>query len=266
MFEVVATQRSKGRSGFSPGLLALSAGFHAVVLLAASQIPTRAGPTLSGALPDETVTFLRLPRMQQTPVPGKQSAALTSRPATAPSARADRLWTEPPLPSPNPTRDIPPELPDVVPVAMMAGTFLPDGVDASAPDAPSALSWTAEALSLGGSARSRGRSTGELGDPSRISEHPTLLNEASMRRIWRTLYPDSLNKKGVEGQAVASFIINTDGSVDPASIYMISASHSHFRDATAMGLLELRFSPARQRGRIVRVRVKLPVQWRLNGW
>ncbi|CAN5861166.1 hypothetical protein BH23GEM5_BH23GEM5_25830 [soil metagenome] len=47
---------------------------------------------------------------------------------------------------------------------------------------------------------------------------------------------------------------------------MIFASHSHFRDATAMGLLELRFSPARQRGRIVRVRVKLPVQWRLNGW
>jgi TonB family protein len=132
--------------------------------------------------------------------------------------------------------------------------------------APRALGWTAEALSLIASRRAGDRSTGELGDPSRITIRPEILNEARMRRTWRSLYPDSLTSRGVEGEVVASFIVNTDGSVDPASIHMVSVSHPLFRDPTALGVLELRFSPARQRGRPVRVRVQLPIRWRLSGW
>lgn len=259
MFEVVAGRRSKGISGLSPGILSVSAGLHALLLLGASYIDPRAGPMLSGAPPDETVVYLRLPPVQKAAIPAARRAAASSKPAVRPAARADES-APPPLSSPVETLDIPAELAEIA--ALDAGSFLPVGTEPAAEFVPRALALMVEEKPTNASPPAK-RNAPVITDGSLLSAQPALLNGWKMRRTLRNLYSDSLNARGIEGQALVGFEIERDGKVDLSTFDLIYASHPEFAAAVLEGVKQLRFAPARLGGWPVRVRVHLPVRWKL---
>ncbi len=71
-------------------------------------------------------------------------------------------------------------------------------------------------------------------------------------------YPTAQRAAGVSGNVLAQFVVNTDGSVDSASIKVLVASDSVFAAAVRASLVVVRFSPARKGGAAVRQLVQQP--------
>ncbi len=71
-------------------------------------------------------------------------------------------------------------------------------------------------------------------------------------------YPTAQRAAGVAGTVLVQFVVNTDGSVDPASIKVLVASDSAFAAAVRVSLAVVRYSPARKGGAAVRQLVQQP--------
>lgn len=65
-------------------------------------------------------------------------------------------------------------------------------------------------------------------------------------------YPALLRARGVEGEAVLRFVVDTTGRVEPGSAVVLSADDPAFGAAVLRVLPRLRFTPARVGGRAVR--------------
>jgi len=75
------------------------------------------------------------------------------------------------------------------------------------------------------------------------------------------VYPEMERRAGVQGRVFLQFIVNEDGSV---SDIVVTRSVSPGLDAAAVAALRsARFTPGIQRGRPVKVRFSLPVNFRL---
>jgi TonB family protein len=70
-------------------------------------------------------------------------------------------------------------------------------------------------------------------------------------------YPDALRASGVQGEAVASFIVDSNGRVDPSSFSVTRADNALFAAAVRQALPRLRFLPAELDGRPVSQRVEM---------
>lgn len=92
---------------------------------------------------------------------------------------------------------------------------------------------------------------------------PRMLNRFLIRRMMGSDYPPALLFRGVEGQVLVSFIIGLDGHPEMDHVQVVSATHQAFIPAALRGLRRMRFRPAQLDGRGVRVRVSLPLVWRL---
>src|SRR5208283_2258225 len=57
-------------------------------------------------------------------------------------------------------------------------------------------------------------------------------------------YPDSLKAAGIEGEVVATFIVDTLGMSDRQSLKILKSTHRLFSDAVRQALPQVRFSPA----------------------
>ena len=77
-------------------------------------------------------------------------------------------------------------------------------------------------------------------------------------------YPQLLKDAGVEGVANLSFVVDTLGRVEPASVKVVSATHPLFAVAVQTVLPRMHFSPARVGDRKVRQLVEIPIQFRLD--
>lgn len=254
MFDVFQNDRSSNRPWRRRDTLAASVGVHGLLLLGAANVPVGTGPG-PGSLLEETVTFLEVLARQQSPAvvaggpvvpagPGPGPAEAAGHPPPARTAGAG---------APEPARVA---LPSLTPSLEVAGGFLPAG----AGDLPLKLA----AGTAGGSGD---RSDGGVGSPvdvTLLAERPVIRNRREMERVWRDLYPGTLRHASVEGETVVSFVIGTDGRVDPVTIRLIRASHSQFGPPSVKGARKLRFRPARLGGQAVRVRVELPILWRLQ--
>jgi TonB family protein len=93
---------------------------------------------------------------------------------------------------------------------------------------------------------------------------PQMLNRNTIARVMSNDYPDWLLDRGIEGQVVVSFIIGVDGRAEMDHVEVVSASRRDFIHAAMRGLRLMRFRPAELDGRRVRVRVTLPLLWRLG--
>jgi TonB family protein len=71
-------------------------------------------------------------------------------------------------------------------------------------------------------------------------------------------YPDSLKTANVEGEVVASFIVDTLGAVDPYSVKILKSTHPLFTAAVYDAILKDRFRPAELHGAKVRELVQRP--------
>jgi protein TonB len=76
-------------------------------------------------------------------------------------------------------------------------------------------------------------------------------------------YPLQLRQARVEGHVLLRFVVDESGRVEPASVNVVSATHSRFEAPARQAMTTCRFRPARFNDRPVRVTVVAPVDFRL---
>ncbi|ACY48309.1 energy transducer TonB [Rhodothermus marinus] len=74
-------------------------------------------------------------------------------------------------------------------------------------------------------------------------------------------YPEEAIRAGIEGRLVLRFVVETDGR--PSNIRVIQPLHPLLDSAAVAALRRVRFIPGKQNGQPVRVRMQLPVRFRL---
>ena len=100
---------------------------------------------------------------------------------------------------------------------------------------------------------------GEPADFSIVDEQPVLLAGPV------PTYPDLLRQAGIQGRVVLAAVVDTLGRIEPRSFTVVSATHPGFVAPAQQALAASVFRPARMRGRAVRVRVHVPIDFRLRG-
>ena len=93
-----------------------------------------------------------------------------------------------------------------------------------------------------------------------VERSPVLIGgmEALHRRIE---YPDVARKAGVQGRVFLQFVVEKDGSV--SNILPVRGIGAGCDEAAVRALEDVRFEPGMQRGRPVRVKMMLPIEFRL---
>jgi protein TonB len=71
-------------------------------------------------------------------------------------------------------------------------------------------------------------------------------------------YPDILRQAGVEGDVLATFVVDTTGRADPSSFKVLRATHQLFEKAVRDALPRMRFIPAEVGGKRVKQLVQQP--------
>jgi len=77
-------------------------------------------------------------------------------------------------------------------------------------------------------------------------------------------YPVQLRVKGVGGRVLVQCIVDTMGIVEPNSVKILQTPDTAFSRATIEALLQARFSPARVKGKAVRVLVNVPIDFNVK--
>ncbi|HSU13641.1 energy transducer TonB [Longimicrobium sp.] len=98
-------------------------------------------------------------------------------------------------------------------------------------------------------------------EESEVDVRPSLRNADDMQRALERVYPSQLREAGVTGETVLQFVIDENGRVEPGSVEVVSSSDEAFSAAARRIVGSMRFSPAKARGRTVRVTTTIPVRW-----
>jgi TonB family protein len=77
------------------------------------------------------------------------------------------------------------------------------------------------------------------------------------------IYPPRLSALGKQGRVQASFVVDTTGRVDPASVHVLASDHPEFTESVRTALLEMRFRPAMRGGHAVRQLVEQRFTFRI---
>jgi periplasmic protein TonB len=77
-------------------------------------------------------------------------------------------------------------------------------------------------------------------------------------------YPVQLRVKGVGGRVLVQCIVDTMGIVEPNSVKILQTPDTAFSRATIEALLQARFTPARVKGKAVRVLVNVPLDFKVH--
>lgn len=78
-------------------------------------------------------------------------------------------------------------------------------------------------------------------------------------------YPDLLRSSGVEGDVVAQFVVDADGTIDMSTFKVLRTSHDLFTASVRNALAQMRMIPATVDGHPVKQLLQLPFTFRLNG-
>ena len=103
-----------------------------------------------------------------------------------------------------------------------------------------------------------------LGDPA--VRAASLSNDDNLRPLINPAphYPEKLRDKGVEGSALAEFVVDSSGAVDSASIRIVRATNPEFGVAVAEALAKTLFRPQHDHGVAVCQRWLEPFYFRLG--
>ena len=77
-------------------------------------------------------------------------------------------------------------------------------------------------------------------------------------------YPVQLRVKGVGGRVLVQCIVDTMGIVEPNSVKILQTPDTAFSRATIEALVQARFTPARVKGKAVRVLVDVPIDFNVK--
>ncbi len=78
------------------------------------------------------------------------------------------------------------------------------------------------------------------------------------------LYPLALREAGIQGQVLAQFVVNPDGTVDLSSFKAVKSDHAEFSAAVRAALADMRFEPARVGGKAVKQLLQTPFVFSLS--
>ena len=76
-------------------------------------------------------------------------------------------------------------------------------------------------------------------------------------------YPDGPRREGIQGRVVLALVVNTDGRVEPRSVTLVQRLHPAMDAEAKRYALLASFQPACLRGSPVRVRVRIPIDFRI---
>jgi TonB family protein len=77
-------------------------------------------------------------------------------------------------------------------------------------------------------------------------------------------YPDVLRAAGVEGEVLAQFVLNPDGTPDMNTFKVLKSTHDLFTESVKASLPTMRFEPATVGGHAVRQLIQMPFQFSLS--
>ncbi|NOR16759.1 TonB family protein, partial [candidate division WOR-3 bacterium] len=77
-------------------------------------------------------------------------------------------------------------------------------------------------------------------------------------------YPESARRAGIEGDVIIKVLVNIDGSILDARIF-ISSGFQELDSAALEASMKAKFEPAKQFGRPVKVWVSIPIKFKLTG-
>ena len=77
-------------------------------------------------------------------------------------------------------------------------------------------------------------------------------------------YPPALRQAGLQGRVTVQAVIDTLGRAEPASLKIIARPNTAFDQSARAYVLHAVFRPARVKGRAVRVRITVPVDYRIE--
>lgn len=111
--------------------------------------------------------------------------------------------------------------------------------------------------------RAMGETSAPAGAPwsdATVDEPPRPVREMVPR------YPESLRAAGIEGEVVATFVIDTTGRARPETLRIIRATHDQFASAVTVTLRDARFAPGRVDGRAVPTLVQRSFRFTIAGY
>jgi TonB family protein len=98
-----------------------------------------------------------------------------------------------------------------------------------------------------------------------LERKPELRNKSQVASMLSRYYPRTLQNAGIGGQTVMQFVIEENGTVDPATVQVISTNREEFAEASTRVVEEFRFSPGVYQGRPVRTIIQMPITWQPQG-
>lgn len=152
-----------------------------------------------------------------------------------------------------------PELPRVNPPTFVPNDLPP--IDVGGPAIPD------DRLLIGNAVSGPPLSSGPIGGPSDdrivdeklVDRAPRMLGDAQP-----PLYPPSLRQRGITGQVVVQFVVDTLGRAEMGDVQIVEASHVLLADAVRSALARYRFTAGEAAGHRVRTRVQLPFTFSLR--
>ena len=246
MFKVLAPGSRKRRT-WSAGTIAASVAAHVLVLGGAAYASLHASP------PPRVEVFQDLPLPPPAPEPLKPKDP-TPPPPSKPDEPPARAGQTVELRAPDVVPTIIPKV-DPTEQPLHASETTGIGIPGDKYD-PNATQPAA-----GGS---HGNGDGQPTDvvtPEDLGEIPSLANRGEVQRVLQRYYPPMQRDAGIAGDAQLQFVINTDGSVDAASVKVVSSTSEAFGEAAKRAVERFRFRPATMMGEPVRVLITIPIRF-----
>lgn len=102
-------------------------------------------------------------------------------------------------------------------------------------------------------------------DPSGVFNEAVVEERPEVLSAPQPPYPEYLRQAGITGTVTLEGIIDTLGRAEPGSIKVMSTPNAGFNEAAVTTMRKALFRPARVRGRAVRVLIRLPIVFKLEG-
>ena len=206
------------------------------------------------------------------PSPPKVQVAPAPLPPKAAAPEPRRAEPARPVPARQPEGPSTPALvaPTTVPLAIPSIDLsaAPTISDVVAPPMPDDISGSAIGSSIGdarsaGSAATSGRGLGSGAAGGAYAENQ-VERIVEVTRAAAPRFPEPLRSSGLEGDVQVTFIVGTNGRVEPNSIRIVSSPHQLFSESVRTALLDARFRPAQVGGHSVRQLVAQSFSFRLT--
>lgn len=113
----------------------------------------------------------------------------------------------------------------------------------------------------GASARLAAQDADGVWSISDLSSPPRVASPAAAQRAIQSSYTRFLQDAGVSGKVVLEFVVDTKGSVEPATIRVVQSADAKLTEAAKSALGQIKFVPGVAEGHNVRTRVQFPIMY-----